>query len=95
MLIRRDLVYNKCGIVIEDFPPDIQDKRRELRALMRSINNKRVYGRIKYSASILEDKLIVNGKQYSIETLNGKHNFRRKIYKFRKSLKLENYRYTR
>ena len=71
VLIRRDLVYNKCGIQIdEDFPPDIQDKRRELRPLMLSINNKRVNGRIKYRASIWEDKLIVNGKQYSVETLD-------------------------
>ena len=71
VLLRKELIYRRCSIEVEeDYPPDMEERRKELRLVMRAINNSRVEGRIKYRASVFEDKLIVNGKLYSVETLD-------------------------
>ena len=70
VLLRQEQIYHTCRIMVEeDFPPDIDAKRRKLHPFMRAIN-KPVTGKQQNRASLWDDKLIVDGKHYTVETLD-------------------------
>ena len=69
ILQRKDQIFQACNISVEeDFPLEIEVNRRELRPIMNAINAFRQNGNVKYRASLIEDKLLVNGRQYSANT---------------------------
>ena len=69
---RSEMIRNRFKIRIEeDFPPLIDNRRRELYPIMKAIRKSQVnaYKR-NYVAKIQYDKLLVNGKAFTVDTLN-------------------------
>ena len=65
-------IFFDHGISMEnDFPEEIEKKRRELRPIVQAaVKIKTVQGRNKYKASLNVDQLIVNGKRYTTKDTN-------------------------
>ena len=72
----RDFVFAKSSYIHqctgirmeEDFPEEIEKKRRVLKPIVNKANSIVVNGKRKYQASLHIDKLKVNGKTYSTDT---------------------------
>lgn len=70
VLKKAEHIYRTTGIrVEEDFPEEIEKKRRILKPIMHTANNIIVNGRHKYYASLRADKLNVNGRLYTTESV--------------------------
>lgn len=71
ILERKSHVFNSCKITVEeDFPSNIVDARRELQPIMTAINRFLGPTTRKYIAHLFEDRLVVNGKYYTTETIS-------------------------
>lgn len=71
ILQRQNQIYTSCKISVEeDYPPHIEEARRELYPIMKAINTFEGNANHKYKANLFEDQLIVNGKVYTRETLH-------------------------
>lgn len=70
ILLRHQNIRNACNILVEeDFPHEIDERRRILRPVMLAASSKtQQNGKNRYSASLNVDKLVVNGKSYSTKT---------------------------
>ena len=73
----KDMVYAKSGQIYritgikieEDFPQETEKNRRLLKPILAKANNTASNGKRKYQASLHQDKLIVNGRTYSVDTI--------------------------
>ena len=60
IMLRKEQINTKCRILVEDdYPPEIETRRKELYPIMRAINNHWISGQPKYRATLWEDRLIV------------------------------------
>ena len=63
-------IYRLAGIKTEeDFPEEIEKKRRILKPILNKAANTTLNGSHKYQASMHMDKLNVNGRTYSMDTI--------------------------
>ena len=70
VLTRSAHIYRCTGIKTEeDFPIEIEKNRRVLKPILNKAAYTTVNGRCKYQASLHVDKLNINGKTYSIDTI--------------------------
>lgn len=68
---RRQQILNKCNIMLEeDFSPEVDAMRKELEPIIKDINIQDRNGKNKHKASLWQDKLLVDGKQYTVDTLD-------------------------
>lgn len=70
---KKQEIKNKCNVrVVEDFPQEIEARRRMLYPILDAAYNYRNPDEpeFRYRAKIVVDKLIVNGSMYTIDTLS-------------------------
>ena len=68
---RSEYIYRVTGIRIEeDFPEVIENKRKVLKPILNKAANIRENGKRKYYSSLRLDKLNINGRIYTTDTMN-------------------------
>ena len=66
---RREQILNKCNIRLEqDFSPEVDAMRKELELIITDINIQDRNSKNKHKISLWQDKLLVDGKQYTVDT---------------------------
>ena len=66
ILLRSHQIRNLHGVIVEeDFPPEIESRRKTLRPVVTAAKNIIQNGKKKYTAKLNVDMLIVNGKKYT------------------------------
>lgn len=71
VLKKAEHIYRTTGIrVEEDFPEEIEKKRKVLKPIMHAANNIMTNGRHKYYASLRVEKLNINGRLYTTDTVH-------------------------
>lgn len=67
----RDMYRDYAVTLEDDFPPEIESNRRELKPLFLAANrSKNEAGKHKYRAALNADKLTVNGQRYTVNNTN-------------------------
>lgn len=63
-------MYLDYGVRLEDdYPPEIEDSRKDLKLIVReAAKHRNEVGERKYNAYLSTDKLILNGRQFTVET---------------------------
>ena len=69
----RKHIKDSCGItIVEDFPEDIRNRRKQLYPVLNAAMSYRdeQFPDYRFKARLTVDKLIINGKSYTVDTLN-------------------------
>ena len=68
-LMRSNQIKEMCNIFVdEDFPPEIEERRRTLKPIVVAAKKVVRNGKHQYSANLNVDKLTINGKRYTADT---------------------------
>ena len=70
ILAKQHHIQGICNIKVEeDFPKVITEKRKELKPILIAANMKTTEGKAKYKTALIGDKLHINNKRYTVETI--------------------------